>query len=366
MRVLVAILALSAVAGLASPLSIADDGGRHASPPPGAHGDPPGGSNRGERPAASGEFTVAAQAIHGDYVSFTYNDTTLQAFTVDGVALLDATVAGASEHRGRAGTEADGAQVRVRTSAFELQVHDNPEAVTQMRADGSIALTFVPGVTVGADGRSVNFTVGNLTGTITGSGLAVAGQTVTAQGRFLLRIDAPRGAFDVHHPEIQEAVSDGRVGAEAAFNKPGADVEKDVVSYGNVTVSTIEAETGNITLQVQGNGTDGRVLVLDIDGRVLGASHAGDLNVLFDNASALHADNLSDVLNVNDGVHAEYYVVFDPAHDAFQLIVSVPHYSVHTLSVTTALVLPPPSVVVGVVAGLAVLAPSAFLLFRRK
>jgi hypothetical protein len=39
---------------------------------------------------------------------------------------------------------------------------------------------------------------------------------------------------------------------------------------------------------------------------------------------------------------------------------------VHTLSVTTALVLPPPSVVVGVVAGLAVLAPSAFLLFRRK
>ncbi|HVM46121.1 MAG TPA: hypothetical protein VM582_09320, partial [Candidatus Thermoplasmatota archaeon] len=68
----------------------------------------------------------------------------------------------------------------------------------------------------------------------------------------------------------------------------------------------------------------------------------------------------------DDGFHPEYYIVFDPQAQAFQLIATLPHYSVHILSVTTLIVLPPPSVVVGVVAGVLLLAPTAMLLFRRK
>jgi len=86
-----------------------------------------------------------------------------------------------------------------------------------------------------------------------------------------------------------------------------------------------------------------------------------DVNRLVDHARA-QEDLVVWVLHTEPGSGG----VFDPEQGAFQLIVSVPHYSVHTLSVGSVLVLPPPSVVIGVVAGVALLAPTAMLLFRRS
>jgi len=120
-------------------------------------------------------------------------------------------------------------------------------------------------------------------------------------------------------------------------------------------------------VQVEGHGFDGRVLVLNVDRALVKADKASDVLVTFDNETVQHAANLSDALDPDaHGLHPVYYVVFDPEQGAFQLIVSVPHYSVHTLSVGSVLVLPPPSVVIGVVAGVALLAPTAMLLFRRS
>lgn len=320
--------------------------------------------------AAIGSFALSAsqQAVDGDYVDFSYNDTSVTAFTVDGQLLFDLSVAGTSDHdEDEHGVVARGAQLKLETPSYSLQVHDNPAAVVKLETDGVATLLFASGATLTQlDHERVTFTVGNLTGALRGEGVRVAGPSVLADHQLLLLVNQPVGGFDMHRGDIGEAVAKKHVGAEASFNHKDGGVEEDVVSYGNVTMHAVKAEKGNLTLLIDGHGFDGRVVVLNVDGRVVGASKADDLSVLFDNATIAHASSIQDVLDPDDdGLQAEYYVVFDPATESFQLLVSVPHYSVHTLSVTTLLQAPPPSVIVGVLAGVLILAASGVVLFRR-
>lgn len=322
---------------------------------------------RGKAPVGSFQVEASARSAQGRFVDFDYDANGIRGFAADGVILFDATVADAQAEGHELSARAEGAQMRVDAPTYEFVAHDNPLAAARMRADGTVVLTFAQAVVLTREGdERAAFTVGNLTGEIRGDGLVLEGQVARAHEDVLVVLDNPQGSSDLHRADINHAIGKGHVGAEATFQKNATEVKEDLVSYGNVTMQTVRAQKGNLTLLVEGHGTDGRVLVLNVDGDVLGAQKREDLNVFLDNATVQPADNLTDILDPdNDGYSPEYYVVFDPNVHAFQLLVSVPHYSVHTLSVTTALILPPPSVVVGIVLGLVVLVPSAFVLFRR-
>lgn len=334
----------------------------------------PGQSERGRetdraKPAAMGGFQVGAIAreVNGEFVSFGFTDTTIDDFAVSGQPIFDVKVSGATGGGG-AGAVTKDSEVRVRTPSFVAKVHDNPEAVTRIDTDGFVTLTLAGAGSIRMLKNHAEFAVGNVSGVIRGENLHLEGPVVTATDRLIIVVNAPRGSFDVHRERLSNAIGVGHVGIEASFNHGPDQVEQEIVSFGNVTMRTIKAERGNLTLEVDGHGLDGRVLVLNVDGRVLGAMRADDLSVLYDNESIQHASTLEDVLDPDDdGIKAEYYVVFDPAIQAFQLIVSVPHYSVHTLSVMTfPLADVPPSVVIGIVVGALILVPSALVLFRRK
>lgn len=100
---------------------------------------------------------------------------------------------------------------------------------------------------------------------------------------------------------------------------------------------------------------------------MLGAENGEKLNVILDDLSIGPASNFTDILDPDDdGYTPEYYIIYDPGAHVFQLIVTLPHYSVHTLSVTTLLEILKPSVVIGILAGTALLIPAALVLFRRK
>lgn len=334
----------------------------------------PGSSEHGRGPPAPvGDFEVdaAARSADGDIVSFTYTPLTVDRFAVGDVVLYSARVDPAASDDGREPrVTARGPEIRVRTTHYTFTAHDNPAGVSRLQAPGGIAITFAEGaILVQGDEGRISFELGDLTGSLRGEELRVAGTTVTASRNVLVFLDKQRGDFDVHREHIGNAIARGHVGAEATFNLADQALQQDVVSYGNVTMTTVKAEQGNLTVLIEGHGFEGRVVVLNVDGRILGAAQANDLSIFMDNASIGRATDLTDILNPDDdGYQPEYYIVHDPLMDpnAFQLIVTVPHYSVHTLSVTTAFVLPPPSVVLGILAGVALLVPSAMLLFRRK
>ncbi|GEM_PF-3697286 len=355
------VLAVLALLATAAPV-LADDGSDHgkgrSEGRSGEHGNVPVGSFR------------VADATHqaaGEYVSFGYDASGIHAFTVGGTLLFDAATSNAQARTGSAEVRAAGSEMRVQEPGFLFVAHDKPAAVARLTTEGAVVLTFAPGVTLTPKGEDrAGFTLGNLTGEVRADGLSAQGRSVRGSDDVLVFLDETQGGFDLHRSALTDAIGDGHVGAEATFNHNGANVSQDLVSYGNVTMTTLKAQHGNLTLLVEGHGTEGRVLVLNVDNGVLGAQKKEDLNVLLDNVTVRPADSLPDVLDPdNDGLAPEYYVVYDPGADAFQMIVSVPHYSVHTLSVVTAIQEIPPSVVAGAVLGVVVLVPSAFVLFRR-
>lgn len=342
------------------------------------------GERRGRGPPARlGAFQLeeSGRTATGQHLSFTYSDAGVDDFRAAGQTLFDIRVDGVvdREHEdddqpGRA--RADGSQLRVRTPRYTMVAHDNPTAATTLRTEGTITFLFEASenLTIRADpedAERVRFTYGEVTGSLRSDGITVNGTTVTATDRVLLILEKSRGDFDRHHKEIGQAIARGQVGAEATFNHGGSDDEivEDIVSYGNVTMTKVRAERGNITLMVEGHGFEGRVLVLNVDGRVLGAAQADKLDLKMDNVTVARSSNFTDAIDPdNDGYAPEYYVVHDPLADpnAFQLIVTVPHYSVHTLSLTTVLELVKPAVVIGVLAGILLLVPAGLVLFRRR
>lgn len=326
-------------------------------------------------PAPIGSFAIqqSTKVVTGEHVSFTYGDAGIDDFRVGNRTLFDLRVHGEpddeeDEGSGESRVQAEGAVFRVRTRNFTFTAHDNPIGVSKLETDGRATLTFEEGVVLfSRDEDMVRFSFGDARGAIRGDGLAVNGRTVTATEDLLVFLDTPRGSFDKHRGDIGQAIARGHVGAEATFNAIDDDVEEEVVSYGNVTMTTVKAERGNITLLVEGHGFDGRVLVLNVDGRVLGADHADKLTILLDNQTVQRASNLSDALDPDDdGFAPEAYLVYDPQVQAFQLMLTVPHYSVHTLSVTSLIELAKPAILVGVLLGTALLVPAAMVLFRRR
>lgn len=340
------------------------------------------GRGRGRAPFQTlGSFDLAAEArtATGEHVSFRYGESGITDFRAANRTLFDLRVTGDPDEdeedddedgkRAR-GARAEGSELRVRMPNFTFTAHDSPTAASRVRAEGTVSVVFEEGVVLAFDngGRErVRFSFGEVTGVLRGDDVAIAGRTVTSEGDVLVVLDAPRGPF-AHHRDLGRAIGKGHVGAEATINLVDDErVVHDVVSYANVTMQTLKAERGNITVLIDGHGFEGRVIVLNVDGRVLGAESADKLNVMIDNESVRPASNLTDILDPDDdGFHPEYYIVYDVQAQAFQLIATLPHYSIHILSVTTPFVLPPPSVVIGIVAGLALLVPTALLLFRRK
>lgn len=327
--------------------------------------------NQPPTPISIGHFTVdsASNVADGEFVTFTYDAGGLQGFTAGGVTLFDLNLTGRSLGEVEE-LEVEGSKLKFKADGLKVVVHDNPAAVSRIESDEPITLSFANGSTItpNAGGRHYTFTVGNVSGKIKGDNVALNGTQLVLQGDVLVMLDSLRAVVDKNRPEILDAIGKGHVGAEASFNALDEnEVEQEVVSYGNVTMTTVKAERGNLTVLIDGHGFDGRVLVLNVDGRIVGASEAEHLDIQFDNESMQRADSLADVLDPdNDGLVAEYYVVFDPETQAFQLLVSVPHYSVHTLSVGLVEILPPPSVIVGILGGVALLVPSGYALFARR
>lgn len=339
----------------------------------GSHANASGnGGDRGHRgsPVEVGRFhSEAGGVVNGTHVSFSYNESGIYNYSANGTPLFDIAFP-PGERVSDVRADDEDAEMELEGRTFRLKAHDNPSGVLRMRAETAARFDFENAMLRHAAGGHIEFSVGNVTGVIRAKDAVLHDQSLVVKGEVVVHLDQARGPFDQHRKDIGLGIVRGNVGAEATIARATSGdgrVVDEVVSYGNVTMTTLRAERGNLTLAIEGHGTEGRVVVLNVDGQIVGAQRKEDLTVLMDNASIREASDLSDVLDPdNDGYQPEYYVVFDPGTQTFQLLVSVPHYSVHILSVNTIIPLPPPPVIFGLVAGMAVLVPSAYVLFRRK
>ncbi len=180
---------------------------------------------------------------------------------------------------------------------------------------------------------------------------------------------------------IAEAKQQGKVGARVSIGKAavtaddastggGYDVQVEVKT--KQTGATAGGEEADFRVTVSAELLEGRTIVLDVDPEILsGPTLVVRYFDVFDDGSETEviirqATDLSDVLDAtDDGGQPEYWIISDV--NGLQLIASVPHWSVHAITVQgIGEFVSAPSVIAGVIFGVVGSVMAAAVLFRPR
>ncbi|MCA1811892.1 MAG: hypothetical protein LC623_07780 [Halobacteriales archaeon] len=310
----------------------------------------------------------------------------LSGFKVDGRVTLDRLVLDPGSD-GRLATERRGDALVVGDADTRLRLHDNPVGLVEFKgADGGVLLGFPAGVQVATGERGhaarIHYPDGR-DGLLVADAAAWSGRNVTLTGFFSFHV-ARSDPFEGEGPgsgelrsKLRAAVESRHLGAEVALERHPANASRavQVLAYDDLAVQVRLPDTAAadapIAVQLSANLTEGRTVVLHVDPALLGNATADrlDLHYYDDHADGsrteavfARAGSLADVLDpTDDGGRPEYWVVADA--DGLQVLVSVPHWSTHTVTLSGLGALLQPSVLAGALAGAAGIAVAAVALF---
>jgi len=144
--------------------------------------------------------------------------------------------------------------------------------------------------------------------------------------------DETGGLFfiDEYRELIDEAIKGEQVGGEITIETLD---EQQVLIYDSVMLQPYELQGGKITLLINGDELSaGRTVVINLGEQVVNVENT--LEILYDDEPITLADDILDILNPNnDGLHAEYLLTIGT--EGMQILVSIPHFSEHTLSIVS-------------------------------
>jgi hypothetical protein len=134
---------------------------------------------------------------------------------------------------------------------------------------------------------------------------------------------------------VEDAIRTGTIGGEITIVKKGDGYKVDSVSYyDNVTIENKTLASKKTEFIVSGDDSaTGKTIKINMGEGVLPMQ---GLRVMFDGKEIPLADNLTDVLNPNDdGLQPEYVLVnvSSKSGGEFFFLISVPHFSVHEITI---------------------------------
>jgi len=141
-----------------------------------------------------------------------------------------------------------------------------------------------------------------------------------------------------NYVQLAKVIEMGNVGAAVtvkseALNEvmePEFTVTKDVYSPTMSVTAQITQE--KVTIKVNSNTTEGKVILVNVDYLVIPISDPKQILVLFDDTEISMASNYADVVNPLDDELPEYLIVMEAG--GFQVLVSIPNFSTHTIVIT--------------------------------
>lgn len=239
-----------------------------------------------------------------------------------------------------------------------IRAHDNPTGFIKLdiRSNNTVTWTFADDVNVSQiDNWTVEITTDGVHAILwkdhsaNQSGFEVDNDTVTldvSHANVMFRVspvgpigggDGYDGAPDEEARErgraIGRAAAQGQVGAEVRIGGNGSGpAATDVSAYDDINVSS-KADKGRVDLRLSYDGP-AKTIVVNVDRDLLNVSSAADVEVTFDNETIDPADDLQDVLDPADDDAPEYLLVVGA--DGVQALISVPHWSPHTVSIQEA------------------------------
>lgn len=304
--------------------------------------------------------------------------------------------------QGNLSIERDGSTLRVRAGDDELRLHDEPNGLMRFKGDGNVTLTFPDGADIQADahGARILYPSGRSGQLLAQNATWLDNATVQLTGFFAFHVP-PAGALARDEPKLVREAEEGKrdaierrtLGAEVTLKaRPSAtglaamsDEAVEVLAYDDVEVhvdlpDAAAASGAPLRVVVSSELDEGRTIVLNVDESLLASIDPADLvlryfdlhnqtdgSVLETEVLFAAAGSLQDVLEpADDGGQPEYWVVQDA--NGVQVLVSVPHWSAHAITVGSVLSdLDVPSVLVGISVGAAMtIGLSVALLWPRR
>lgn len=277
-------------------------------------------------------------------------------------------------------------KLRVEVGKNRLELHDAAAGFLRFEGpDAIVTLTFPPGAIheLGPAGKKAFIHYGAQgTAQLDSRNMTwLDERTVQVTEFFAFHVNKANGAETPERIKVKDAIERGdKVGAEIRVHR-GA--EPEVFAYDRVDVELRASrdkptQADPIRVILSSELPEGRTFVLHINRTVMdveagrvhlryfdlpdGANGTARTEVVF-----LAASSLDDILDPNDDSgQPEYYIVRD--QNGLQVLVSVPHWSVHMVELSSLAELVTPSVLIGVAAGAGAVAIAAVALFvpRRR
>lgn len=263
-----------------------------------------------------------------------------------------------------------------------VDVHNSPTASVGVRSasDALVTFTLLETDTTSAeasrDGRRVEVHVGDVSGWLVLAGpgsLGTAGNVVIADlgagGQVFFQLE-PKGLgakWAGEREEILRGIANGQVAGELNVDASDGETRDAPVVYhpGVTRFETIAATEGRVQVFIDAESTEGQVVVVNVDKRLLALGQGRTLRVLFDGDAATMADDFDDLVL---GGEAKY--LFLIGAESVQVLVFIPHFSPHFITLETAVELvtsPQFLQTLAITAGVAflIVATAAALAFRQ-
>lgn len=298
-----------------------------------------GGDEREIRQSVSrqvGQLRLADSGVSGSFIAFQISDSGISDYAYrDQVVFTsiayDPPLAAEEIKMNGAGFKAEGEDA-------EFKAVDTPNGHFKAENDdGTITLWLAAGFTANLsqersneDRKAIRIDGPDFTAYLAGEdeGLHIQNGTIVAteEVRFIVHAPGLRGHLS---PRLDQAVQDGQIVAEVLVPE-GDDEEPTAVENGPVNLN-VSRSRGNVTITIEGHGP-GRTMLFDLERDALGRIE--DLVILFDGKEIEHADDLDDVLNTSADEEAEYIILV--GKEKTQVLVGIPHFSVHTITLQSA------------------------------
>jgi eukaryotic-like serine/threonine-protein kinase len=187
--------------------------------------------------------------------------------------------------------------------------------------------------------------IGTYTVEVTKDGYLYASKPVSIQKNAAMAVDFTLEKSTIMPPpdptrvQINKAILTGNVGGEITIQKTSENtISYQQTIYADITITplTINPQEKTISFSVNGDEQNtGSTIILTLEKNTI-FDQSNDLNIEYDNHTITQiANNLTDALNPNDdGFIPEYFIMQD-TDGTLLLFISIPHFSGHTITITS-------------------------------
>ncbi len=273
---------------------------------------------------------------YGNYVTFSVDNTTgdVLNFGIQGISIFDSIKIMGFNFKE---TETEEAETKIvnKDGSIEVQIHDNPAAVVEIKADKKATLVYnlATGASAAKQDNIVKITAGNITTYIVSekaTSINIVGSQVSINtdiGDTIFRASPVNMPHDDMEDRFMEEMMTKRAGAEVSV---GESDKYSIVNYSeNVKVTVDSIETDRMRMTIDSSDSSGKFILMNIDNSSLMLGEGQKINLYLDNRPMKQVSTEQELYTASESS----FWIGRNGGNKMQALVYISNFSAHQLEV---------------------------------